>query len=166
MLLEPGGHVRHRRTCRYLSRVDMSSGTPDVALAGAYAAAVKPSARGTKHALIGIGVLSFVLSKVTVFGGAAPALAIATPTSLASVVPIRVMETRIGPNYQTIDGVPREPGRLHVGSVTKLRVNGRGIVPEDADCAVAALSALGAPADDSVELFAELGETRIPIIGQ
>lgn len=48
------------------------------------------------------------------------------------VTPARLLETRVGPDFVTTDGLFRGAGRVAAGSVTEVRVTGRGGVPSGA----------------------------------
>ena len=58
------------------------------------------------------------------------------PPSITSVVPARLLDTRIGPDKKTVDGEFQGQGRLDTDSVVELQVAGRGGVPVDASAAV------------------------------
>jgi hypothetical protein len=64
------------------------------------------------------------------------------PSALESVVPARLMETRSGPDAQTVDGLARQLGRRPAGSTYELRVAGRGAVPLDAAAAMLNVTAV------------------------
>ncbi|MEY2580481.1 MAG: acid phosphatase type 7, partial [Ilumatobacteraceae bacterium] len=57
-------------------------------------------------------------------------------TQLIPLVPARLMETRVGPDFRTIDGAFQGTGATPAGKVTELQVAGRGGVPADASAAV------------------------------
>ncbi len=56
--------------------------------------------------------------------------------SIEPVVPARLLETRDGPDFETDDGVGLGGGRVDAGSVTRVKVAGRGGVPSDASAAL------------------------------
>lgn len=58
------------------------------------------------------------------------------------IVPARLMDTRLGSGSTTTDGESESEGRVDAGSVTELRVAGRGGVPADADAALVNITAV------------------------
>ena len=62
--------------------------------------------------------------------------------SPSTVVPARVLETRSGPAFQTIDGKAQGIGRRTAGTVTALNVTGRGGVPANADAVILNVTAV------------------------
>ena len=62
-------------------------------------------------------------------GGRAEA---SSPGDLVPVVPARLLDTRIGARFTTVDGVFRGTGAATPGSTIELTVAGRGAVPADA----------------------------------
>ena len=66
-------------------------------------------------------------------------------TETGSVVPIsgeRLVETRSGSNFSTVDGQFEGIGRLEAGSTTEVQIAGRGSVPADAEGAFLNLAAI------------------------
>ena len=57
-------------------------------------------------------------------------------TSLQSINPARVLETRVGPGLTTIDGLQQGEGLRTPGSVTPVQIGGRATVPVDATAVV------------------------------
>ncbi|MBK5331594.1 MAG: metallophosphoesterase [Ilumatobacteraceae bacterium] len=57
-------------------------------------------------------------------------------TQIDPLLPARLMETRVGPDFHTIDGQYQGTGAAPAGTITELRVAGRGGVAPDASAAV------------------------------
>ena len=58
------------------------------------------------------------------------------------IVPARLLETRVGPEYTTVDGLMEGIGRLKAGSVTELPVLGRGGIEDDAPAVILNVTAV------------------------
>ena len=72
-----------------------------------------------------------------------PQVATASHTlDLVSVVPARILETRVGPTLKTIDGSFEGIGKQSAGAIVELTVAGRGGVPVDADAVFLNLTAV------------------------
>ena len=72
-----------------------------------------------------------------------PQVATASHTlDLVSLVPARVLETRVGPTLKTIDGEFEGIGKRPAGAIVELTVAGRGGVPVDADAVFLNLTAV------------------------
>ena len=72
-----------------------------------------------------------------------PQVATASHTlDLVSLVPARVLETRVGPTLKTIDGEFEGIGKRPAGATVELTVAGRGGVPVDADAVFLNLTAV------------------------
>jgi hypothetical protein len=78
---------------------------------------------------------------------------LATSTTLSSVVPARVLETRSGPDDKTIDDVAQGVGRLAAGSTYQLEVTTRGGVPADATAVMLNVTAVTPDAAGHVTVF-------------
>lgn len=61
---------------------------------------------------------------------------------LVSVVPARILETRVGSAFKTIDGQFQGIGKRPAGAIVQLQVAGRGGVPVDADAVFLNLTAV------------------------
>ena len=79
--------------------------------------------------------------------------------SPSTVVPARVLETRSGAAYQTIDGKSQGIGRRTAGTVTELTVTGRGGVPADADAVFLNVTAVSPAAAGYLTVY-PCGTTR------
>ena len=72
-----------------------------------------------------------------------PRVATAAHTlDLVSVVPARILETRVGPTLKTIDGSFEGIGKQPADAIVELTVAGRGGVPVDADAVFLNLTAV------------------------
>ncbi len=63
-------------------------------------------------------------------------------SSIVSVVPVRLLESRIGPGLSTVDGGSNGIGMRPAGSVTELQIAGRGGVPAGAVAAMLNITAV------------------------
>ena len=78
----------------------------------------------------GVGALSLVVGAVVISSGVVRVSA--AGGALVSVVPARLLETRVGPGEKTVDHLFEGIGQRAAGSVLELTVAGRGGVPGDA----------------------------------
>jgi PKD repeat protein len=85
--------------------------------------------------------------------------ATAANNPMVPVVPARVLETRSGAAYQTIDGKSQGIGRRTAGTVTELTVTGRGGVPADADAVFLNVTAVSPAAAGYLTVY-PCGATR------
>jgi hypothetical protein len=76
-----------------------------------------------------------------------------------TVVPARLLETRIGPTEMTVDGLFQGTGRLPADSVIELKVTGRGGVPADADAVMLNVTAVSPGSSGYLTVF-PCGSTR------
>jgi len=86
---------------------------------------------------------------VTVINGDPPP----TPSSLVSMVPARLLETRFGPNEVTIDHLFEGIGRQGAGTTLELQVTNRGGVPADADAVMLNVTAVFPDAPGFLTVF-------------
>ena len=75
------------------------------------------------------------------------------PTPINSLTPARLLETRIGPNNKTVDGLFEGEGRVAAGGTVELVVAGRGGVADDASAAVLNLGAILPSADGFLTVY-------------
>jgi alpha-tubulin suppressor-like RCC1 family protein len=103
-----------------------------------------PDRRGRRRA---VGVLSAFTMAITLgLVGVLPNAQVANAShtlDLVSVVPARLLETRVGPTLKTIDGLFQGVGKRAAGAIVELKVAGRGGVPVDADAVFLNLTAVG-----------------------
>ncbi len=94
----------------------------------------------------GVGVLLALAMMITTgLVGVLPAAQVAHAShtlDLVSVVPARLLETRVGPTLKTIDGLFEGIGKRPAGAIVELKVAGRGGVPVDADAVFLNLTAV------------------------
>jgi hypothetical protein len=74
-------------------------------------------------------------------------------TSFSSLVPGRLLETRVGPTATTVDGQFEGIGLRAAGSVTELQITGRSGVPSDAAAAVLNVTVADAQGDGFVTVW-------------
>jgi hypothetical protein len=74
-------------------------------------------------------------------------------TSLQSINPARVLETRVGPGLITVDGLQQGDGQRAGGSVTSVQIGGRATVPTDASAVVLNVTVTGTQADGFVTVY-------------
>ena len=79
------------------------------------------------------GVAVTLALSVSVVATLSPAVVEAGTGSVRSVPPARVLESRIGPGFDTFDGLFEGTGRIGAGQVLELTVAGRAGVPLDAE---------------------------------
>ena len=75
------------------------------------------------------------------------------PSPISSLTPARLLETRIGPDNKTVDGLFEGDGRVGAGETVELVVAGRGDVPEDASAVVLNLGAILPSADGFLTVY-------------
>jgi Regulator of chromosome condensation (RCC1) repeat len=89
------------------------------------------------------GVIAFAMTVAAAVGVAPAGVAEASHTlDLVSVVPARLLETRVGPTEKTIDGQFQGIGKRGAGGIVELQVTGRGGVPVDATAVFLNLTAV------------------------
>ena len=76
-----------------------------------------------------------------------------TTTSLHSINPARVLETRIGAALTTIDGLQQGEGPRAAGSITSVQIGGRATVPADASAVVLNVTVTNAKAPGYVAVY-------------
>ncbi len=81
--------------------------------------------------------------------------------SFSGVVPARLLDTRVGPEFTTIDGQSAGQGRVLGGSVTGVKVTGRGGVPTDASSVAVNVTAINPTLAGFITVF-PCGE-QIPV---
>ena len=74
-------------------------------------------------------------------------------TSLQSINPARVLETRVGPGLITVDGLQQGDGQRAAGSVTSVQIGGRATVPTDASAVVLNVTVTGTQGDGFVTVY-------------
>ena len=74
-------------------------------------------------------------------------------TSLHSINPARVLETRVGPGLITVDGLQQGDGQRAPGSATSVQIGGRATVPTDASAVVLNVTVTGTQADGFVTVY-------------
>jgi hypothetical protein len=74
-------------------------------------------------------------------------------TSLRSINPARVLETRVGPGLVTIDGLQQGDGPRAPGSITSVQIGGRATVPNDATAVVLNVTVTNALAPGYVTVY-------------
>ncbi len=75
------------------------------------------------------------------------------PTPIKSLTPARLLETRIGPDNTTVDGLFEGDGRLAAGGTVELVVAGRGGVADDASAVVLNLGAILPDSDGFLTVY-------------
>jgi hypothetical protein len=74
-------------------------------------------------------------------------------TSLQSINPARVLETRTGSGLTTIDGLQQGEGPRAAGSITSVQIGGRATVPADASAVVLNVTVTNAQAPGYVAVY-------------
>ncbi len=75
------------------------------------------------------------------------------PSTIIPVPEARILETRVGPGFTTIDGEQQGIGRRSAGQTTTIDVGGRANVPDDAHAAVLTAAAIDPAAQGYITLF-------------
>jgi len=100
------------------------------------------NAAGTTH--LAVDVLGWFPDETTAFGG---------------LVPARLLETRVGADKLTVDGLSQGIGAVGAASTTALEVAGRGLVPADAGAVALNVTAISPTANSFITIY-PAGETR------
>jgi len=79
--------------------------------------------------------------------------AVTPVASLVALTPSRLLDTRSGPNYLTIDGFFQGNGRRDAGTTLELTVTGRGGVPNNAGAVVLNVTAVSPSAPGHLTVF-------------
>ncbi len=100
--------------------------------------------RPDRHRVAGV-LLALAMTITVGLVAALPSAQVANAShtlDLVSVVPARLLETRVGPTLKTIDGSFEGIGKRSAGATVELKVAGRGGVPVDADAVFLNLTAV------------------------
>ena len=73
--------------------------------------------------------------------------------SFSGIQPARLLDSRVGPEFPTVDGQSAGQGRLVGGSVTSVKVTGRGGVPVDASSVAVNVTAINPALAGFITIF-------------
>jgi hypothetical protein len=113
------------------------------------ATAVKP----TFTAPLTKGTLVFRVTASDGFVSGTDEVSIGVGAELVPLAPVRLLETRQGAGFDTIDGVAEGAGLLSAGQTVELQVTGRGGVPADASAVVLNVTVTGGTGLGFVTVF-------------